>query len=128
MISLLVIGFGMLGIGIRLMTLRNNLRRVENVRVEIANRVLREGWLICIVGLISLLVGIWGPLLNSEAMILIRTGESIMYVGLLSLIQGVVQRGRGTEHHVCIGAWTVTWIGLALIVAYAIYRIIMILI
>ena len=128
MVSLLVIGFGLLVIGLRLMTLRNSLRRAENVRGEIANHVLKEGAKICFVGLVVLLFGIFGQLLNSEAMILTRTGESIMYVGLLSLIQGVVQRGRGTERQVYRGAWTVTWIGLALIMAYVVYRIIMIII
>ncbi len=126
MISLLISGFSMLVIGVSLMVLRNSLRRSGNVQVAVANQVRREGLIICVVGLLVLLVGIFSPLIISEARILMVSGASLMYVGLLSLIQWVVLSGRGTERHVYKGAWTVTWIGVALVVAYAIYRIMMI--
>lgn len=127
MIILLIIGFGMLVIWVRLMTLQNSLRRSGNVQVAVANQVLREGLIICVGGLLVLLVGIFSPLIISEARILMGSGASLMYVGLLSLIQYMVQSGRGTERHVYIGARIVKWFGVVLVIAYVIYRIVMIL-
>jgi len=124
MTSLLVIGFGLLVLAVRLMTLRNNLRRAGNVQTVVANEVLREGLIICVGGLIVLIIGISGSLLSIETRILTDTGAAVIYIGLLSIIQWVVQRGKGNEQQVRKWAWVVAYIGLACILAYVIYRII----
>jgi len=124
MISLLVIGFGLLVLAVRLMALRNNLRRAGDIQAVVANEVLREGLLVCIVGLIVLMIGIFGPLLSTETRILTDTGAAVTYIGLLSIIQWVVQKGKGTARQVGISARVLSYIGLGLIIVYAILRIV----
>ncbi len=131
MISLLGIGFGLLVIAFRLTTLRNSILRAGEISAPFARQILVEGRKTCIAGLIVLLVGILGIycnlMLNSEAAILMGTGATLIILGILSLVQWTVQSGRGTEHHVYIGARIVKWFGVVLVIAYAIYRIVMIL-
>lgn len=117
---LLAIGFGLLVIGIRLMMIRNTLRRAGNVPTALANQVMREGLIIFSIGLIALLMGIFW----TRGMVLINSGASLTYLGVLSLVHWTVQRGRGTERQVCMGAWVTTSIGVVLIVAYVVYSIV----
>ena len=122
---LLKIGLGLGVVGIRLMMVRNALRRAGTVSMDIANEVGREGLLISIIGLIVLLVGAFSHGLSSmEAIAIIGTGGALMLLGLFQLVQWTVQRGRGNENQVRIGSWVVTWIGVGLLVIYAVLRFI----
>jgi hypothetical protein len=121
-VSLLLpaIGFGLLVIGVRLMMLRNSLRRVGNVPVAIANQVMQEGSVVFVIGLFALLAGIF----VSEGMVLINVGASLIYLGVLSFVQWTVQRGRGSKCQVYMWSWVTTSIGVVLIVAYVVYSIV----
>lgn len=129
MVSLLTIGFGLLVLGVRLMMVRHALHWAGPVPLNIANQVRTEGLVISIVGAVVLLVYVlfgivWRLLLNGEAQVLRDTGGVIMILGLSQLVQWAVQSGHGTEHCVCVGAWVATLIGVALVLVYAIYRIV----
>lgn len=126
MVSFLAIGFLMLGIGIRLMTLRNNLRRAGNVQAAVVSGVLRDGLLMCLAGLIALIPGIYYsfPKQYPEARILTDTGAALIYVGLLSVIQWAVQSGHGNMCQVGKGAWVAALIGVGFFIVYVILRLI----
>jgi hypothetical protein len=124
MISLLAIGFFFLGIGIRLMITRNSLRRSEANQTTLPepNPIFREGLSICVVGLVVLLIGFL-IISGSESRIIIDTGASLTYIGILSLIQWVVLSRRGTTRDVGISAWVLSILGLILVIIYAIYKV-----
>lgn len=128
MIILLTIGFGLLVLGFSLMTLRNSIRSRRENQAPLANQVLKEGLVTCTAGFIVLIIGLSGFycnwMLSREAAILMGAGAALIILGIHALIQWVVQSGRGTEHHVYIGAWAATCFGFGLIIVYAILRFI----
>lgn len=119
---LLSIGFPLLVLGVRLMTVRNALRRAGQVSLEHANQVGREGWILSITGLIVLLIGIllYWLLPYTPAMAVINAGGLLIPLGIAQLIQWTVQRGRGSDGQVYVGAWVTVLIGAAVIAAYVI--------
>jgi len=108
------------------MMVRNVLHLAGPVSVDIANQVGKQGLVISIAGAVVLLLGIFAPGLSKTEswIIIVNGGAALMLLGLPQLVQWTVQRGYGTEHCVWLGAWVVTWIGVALVLAYAIYRIV----
>lgn len=128
MISLLPIGFGLLVLALRLMMVRNSLRRAQAPSPEILNQIRKEGFILLEGGLAILIVGfIARPLFGSlpaEANILIGTGASAAYLSLPSLLQVIVYRVKGNERQVFIGARVVLIVGSLCIAAYIVYRIV----
>jgi len=119
---LLSIGFPLLLLGVRLMMVRNALRRTGQVSLEHANQLGKEGWILSVTGLIVLLIGIllhW-LLTYTPAMAIINAGGLLIPLGIAQLIQWTVQRGRGTDGQVFFGAWVTVLIGAGVIAAYVI--------
>ncbi|MBM3148816.1 MAG: hypothetical protein FJ008_01975 [Chloroflexi bacterium] len=120
------IGLGLLVLGVRLMLVRNALRRAGIVPEEIAKKVKREGKILFIVGAVVIVIGcIFYRLLSKpETMAIVNAGAILAPLGLAQLIQGVVLKQQGSgrqrgEMRVCIWAYIVTVTGAAIVLAYA---------
>lgn len=124
MASLLAIGFGLLVLGLRLIMLWSRLRHIGTVPVTPVHYLRKEGLVVSVPGLVALLLGIFcSSLPNAERTILMGAGESMMILSLLSLVQWVVQTGRGTKRHVFVWALVVTVAGFVTVLVYAGYSV-----
>jgi len=121
--GLLASGFGLLVLGLRLMMLRNSLRRGRVFAGTADRPILEEGTVVAGIGVVTLLVWIFagGRLADHGAEVLRDTGASVTYIGFLSLIQYAVQSRRGATRCVYVGALATAVIGALLILTYIIW-------
>jgi hypothetical protein len=106
MIYLPAIGFGLLVIGLRLIILWKNLRRPR--------QVLGEALLVVVIGLIAFLAGTFWI----SDVVLQNTGQSIIVIGFILLVQWAIQTYRCSNSSLRAWALGVTILGFILIVIY----------
>lgn len=110
-----VIGFGILVISLRLIMIWRGSRRPRRPR-RLRN-VPVEGLIVVAIGLIAWLLGTF----VSGDIVLRNTGYAIMIIGIISIVQWVVQTRRGTLDQVRFWGLTTAVIGGSLIIVYAIW-------
>lgn len=127
MINLIPIGFGLMVLGLRLMMIRNSLRRGQTPTEAVLKRIAREGLILLGGGVFILVLTVIWKFAITEfpgSQVLLATGASIAYLSLPGLLQWIVAKGGGTERQVYLWAIIVTAAGALLVFTYIVYQIV----
>jgi len=128
MITLLVIGFGLMVLALRLRLVRRTIHRGQGPTEDTLSQIFKEGRILFIGGLALLaLTLIWDFGLRAQFAgysVLLGTGSSLVYMSLPSLLQWIVGKRRGTEQQIHLWENILIYSGIFLIAAYAIYLIV----